>query len=199
MKAAPSNVVSYASRFEQAAAVESYEQQEYSPKSYATFIWQLQQPVLKQLLSAFRQNRPQPVRLLDFACGTGRIISFLEPMVDSADGVDLSEQMVDVARTKCQKARLMAGDILAQPALLPEPYDIITCFRFVLNVEPTLRSQALRQLRRSIREPDGLLLVNVHGNSRSLRHPAVLWKRWRMRHATAEAKAQAMLNEMSPH
>jgi hypothetical protein len=37
-----------------------------------------------------------------------------------------------------------------------------------------------------------LLIANVHGNSRSLRHPAILWRRRR------EKKPDTMLNEMSP-
>jgi hypothetical protein len=37
-------------------------------------------------------------------------------------------------------------------------------------------------------------VVNVHGNSHSLRHPAIVWRRWRERsHPTG-----AMLNEMPP-
>jgi hypothetical protein len=39
-----------------------------------------------------------------------------------------------------------------------------------------------------------MLLVNVHGNSHSLRHPAIAWRRWRER----GGKTDTMLNEMSP-
>jgi len=86
------------------------------------------------------------------------------------------------------------GDILTQPELLRKNYDVITAFRFRLNVEPEIRRRVLRRLREVIREPHGRLVVNVHGNSRSLRHPAIMWRRWRERsHQTG-----AMLNEMSP-
>jgi hypothetical protein len=102
--------------------------------------------------------------------------------------------MVAVARKKCRTARLEVGDILSRPEMLHKNYDVITSFRFLLNVEPELRSRVLKKLREVLREPDGLLVVNVHGNSRSLRHPAIVWRRWRER----ANKTDAMLNEMSP-
>ena len=122
------------------------------------------------------------------------MLASLEPLVDSAEGIDVSENMVAVARTKCVKARLLVGDILASPELLQKNYDVISCFRFLLNVEPEIRGRVLRRLREVLCAPAGRLLVNVHGNSHSLRHPAIVWRRRRER---AE-KSGAMLNEMSP-
>lgn len=185
---------SYSSRFQQPDAVAAYETGEYGAGSYATGIWQMQRPVVEQILKNFRSARPGPVRLLDFACGTGRVLSVLAPLVAAADGVDISENMVAVARGKCPKARLRVGDVLAQPELLAREYDLISCFRFLLNVEPELRGRVLRKLREVLRTPDGLLLVNVHGNARSLRHPAIAWRRWRQR----GGQTDVMLNEMSP-
>jgi predicted RNA binding protein YcfA (HicA-like mRNA interferase family) len=101
--------------------------------------------------------------------------------------------MIELARTKCVASRLFVGDILAQPELIQKKYDVITAFRFLLNVEPEIRPRALRRLREII-QADGWLILNVHGNSRSLRHPAILWRRWRER----ARPSGAMLNEMSP-
>jgi hypothetical protein len=103
--------------------------------------------------------------------------------------------MVAVARGKCPNARLRVGDVLAQPELLQPSYDVISCFRFVLNAEPELRGKILRRLRQVLRTPDGLLLINMHGNSGSLRHPAIVWRRWRER---GQRHSETMLNEMSP-
>jgi hypothetical protein len=102
--------------------------------------------------------------------------------------------MVALARAKCHKAQFKVGDILAQPELLHKNYEIITAFRFLLNVEPGLRPRVLRKLREAVRGPGGLLMLNVHGNSRSLRHPAIVWRRWRER----SQPCGTMLNEMSP-
>lgn len=185
--------INYADRFQQQDAVAFYDAGEYGKESYSSFIWQRQRPALEQILKDFRAAQSGPVRLLDFACGTGRVLSALEPLVDAADGVDISENMVAVARTKCTKARLQVGDVLAEPQLLADSYDVISCFRFLLNTEPGLREKILRRLRAVLRA-EGRLLVNVHGNSRSLRHPAIVWRRWRER----DGKNNVMLNEMSP-
>jgi len=185
---------SYASRFQDQAEVEAYESKEYGAASYATHVWQWQRPVLEQIIREFLRGRKAPARLLDFACGTGRVLAAVESLAQAAEGVDISENMVALARAKCRLARFKVGDILSQPDILQPAYEIITAFRFLLNVEPALRGRVLRKLREAIREPDGLLIVNVHGNSRSLRHAAVAWRRWR----EAAQPTQAMLNEMSP-
>ena len=190
----PSPPINYSDRFQEPTAVAAYETKEYGVGSYSSFIWELQRPVLEKIVADFRKTQADPVRLLDFACGTGRVISCLEPLVDTAEGVDISESMVAVARKKCRTARFQVGDILSRPEMLHNNYDVITSFRFLLNVEPELRSRVLKKLREVLREPDGLLVVNVHGNSRSLRHPAIVWRRWRER----ANKTDAMLNEMSP-
>jgi SAM-dependent methyltransferase len=187
-------ISSYANRFQARDDVASYDLKEYGAGSYSSRIWELERPQLVQILLQHQAAVGRSLTLLDFACGTGRVLACLEPNVVSADGIDISPEMVAVARTKCAKARLQVGDILTQPELLQQNYDVITAFRFLLNVEPEIRRRALRRLREVIRAPHGLLVVNLHGNSRSLRHPAILWRRWRERsHQTG-----AMLNEMSP-
>jgi SAM-dependent methyltransferase len=190
----PARPASYSDRFQVPAAVAAYEAEEYGAGSYATFIWNLQRPVLEKIVTDFRQAQAGPVRLLDFACGTGRVLASLESLVDAAEGVDISGNMVEIARQKCRAARLHTGDILAAPELLAGKFAVITCFRFLLNAEPELRRRVLKKLRDRLREPDGLLVVNVHGNARSLRHPAIVWRRWRER----TRPTGAMLNELSP-
>jgi SAM-dependent methyltransferase len=188
-----SETTRYSSRFQDRSSVQDYESKEYGASSYSSVVWQWQRPVVEKLIQEFRRGRTGPIRLLDFACGTGRVTSALEPLVDETLGVDISKNMVALARAKCSKAQLKVGDILAQPDLLEGNFDLITAFRFLLNVEPQMRRRVLRRLHEVIR-PDGWLIVNVHGNSRSLRHPAILWRRWRER----GQKTDAMLNEMSP-
>jgi SAM-dependent methyltransferase len=185
---------SYANRFQARDDVASYDLKEYGAGSYASRIWELQRPQLVEILLEHQAAVRHSLTLLDFACGTGRVLASLEPNVVAVDGIDISPEMVAVARTKCTKARLQVGDILTQPGLLQKDYDVITAFRFLLNVEPEMRRRALRRLREVIRVPHGLLAVNVHGNSSSLRHPAILWRRWRER----SNQTDAMLNEMSP-
>jgi SAM-dependent methyltransferase len=186
--------ISYGTRFQTKDAVARYDLGEYSAGSYSSRIWELQRPVLVEILGQHQAAVRHSLSLLDFACGSGRVLASLEPQVLAAEGIDISPEMVAAAAAKCKKARLQAGDILKQPALLKKDYDVITAFRFLLNVEPEIRRRALRRLREVIHPRQGLLVVNVHGNSRSLRHPAIVWRRWRER----SHETPAMLNEMSP-
>jgi SAM-dependent methyltransferase len=188
------STTSYARRFQAKDDVEYYDLKEYGAGSYSSCMWELQRPVLAETLKNHQAQVLHPLTLLDFACGTGRVTSYLESFVETVDGIDISREMVAVARKKCAKARLQVGDILAQSDLLQKKYDVITAFRFLLNVEPEIRRQALCRLREVICEPDGLLVANMHGNSRSLRHPAIVWRRWRER----SQQTGEMLNEMSP-
>jgi len=183
----------YRDRFQNKGEVIQYESREYAPNAYATKIWQLQRPVLMEIVRQYRMERGQAPALLDFGCGTGRVLSSLEGLAATADGIDISPLMVEVAREKCKKANLIAGDIVTHPHLLQGKYDVITIFRFLLNAEPIIRRWVLLRLR-DIIHPAGELIVNVHGNSRSARHPGIVWTRWRNRH---QSKSQ-VLNELSP-
>lgn len=182
-------ITSYSERFQDAASIADYESREYAAGSYSSRIWELQKPAVEKIVADF--CRGKTVRLLDFACGTGRVISVLESFATEADGIDISAGMVGIAKAKCRQTNFQVGNILSQPELLKTPYDLITAFRFLLNTGPEIRLPVLKTLRRAL-NPGGLLIANVHGSSRSLRHPAIWWRRYR------EKNPGTMLNEMSP-
>ena len=91
--------------------------------------------------------------------------------------------------------QLKVGNIVTNPELLSSRYDVITAFRFLLNVEAEVRRQVLTKLRSVIHPQDGRLIVNMHGNRHSLRHPAIVWRR----RQESRRPTGVMLNEMSPH
>lgn len=110
----------------------------------------------------------RPVRALDFACGTGRILATLEEHAASATGVDVSEAMLAEARKKLKRSHLLRANIVEEPVLAGERFDLITAFRFFVNAEPALRFDVLRALR-PLLAPDGYLVFNDHHNPRSIR------------------------------
>lgn len=165
----------YSVRFQDQNHAEHYEHAEYSPDSYPTYIWQLQKPVLREILQSLRKDRG-PISLLDFACGSGRILSFVEEEVDHSDGVDVSEPMVAIAQGKCNNSDIYVGDVLKCPDLLQKDYDVITCFRFLLNVDEDTRIQALKELRKRLVQKNGVLVTNIHGNSFSVRRLALIYR-----------------------
>jgi SAM-dependent methyltransferase len=184
---------SYSSRFLKREAAESYAQGEYGRESYASAIWHLQAPLLKKILGRVRQENPEGSHF-DFACGTGRITRLAEDFFEKVDALDISPTMVDIAREEDSKAKFFVGNILESPELCPGPYASITSFRLLLNVDPLLRAPILVQLNRRL-QPNGALIVNLHGNRKSLRHPAILWKKWK--HRGDADPSNIMLNEMS--
>jgi SAM-dependent methyltransferase len=166
----------YATRFREKKEVINYDFVEYSPESYASYIWSLQKPTLKKIITKHRSTAP--ARLLDFACGTGRVLSYVENLVDQSAGIDISPEMAELAQAKCTKANIMVGDILLEPSLVSGDYDFVTMFRFLLNTEEEMRFQVLRELRKRLVNRKGLLIANVHGNSSSARSVALAYRRF---------------------
>lgn len=133
----------------------------YATDPWHRYLWGREQEVLRRLLH--EQFGDAPIDLLDFACGTGRITSFLEPLVRSAVGVDVSSSMLGEARTKLTKTELFEGNLLEAPVFGPRTFNLITAFRFFVNAEPALRLGAIRALEPYL-APGGCLVFNNHQN-----------------------------------
>lgn len=103
---------------------------------------------------------------LDFACGTGRIISLVEPYARVSIGIDISEKMLAEARPRCPRTTFIVAD-LTRASVDAGPFDLITGFRFLGNAQHSLRLEALRALRRVLK-PGGYLLMNNHRNPWSI-------------------------------
>src|SRR5919204_5449185 len=92
-----------------------YDQVIYDPAGYDTFIWSMQRSVLRNLVRRQAAGSKR-LKYLDFACGTGRIISALEDLTTEAVGLDISPQMVNAAGTRTSyRAVLKSGDMLDEP------------------------------------------------------------------------------------
>jgi SAM-dependent methyltransferase len=144
--------------------VASYERDLWDTRAAKGLEWMLERSLIEELL----RSHPQPRRAIDFACGTGRVLSFLAERSREVIGVDISAAMLEVAAARCPSARLVLGDVTVNPALVTETADVVTAFRFLLNAEPPLRDASLDWMRDRL-GPEGLLIVNFHRNPHSLR------------------------------
>lgn len=180
----------YESQFLSPGRVAGYDDL-YRPGSRDSWVWELQQPILRDIIARESTARPS-VRLLDYACGTGRVLSFVSGLVDHAEGVDISGEMVALAQQRCPDATVIQGDV-SSPGL--GQYDVATCFRFILNAQPELRGEVLAGLHARLVDTNGILIVNNHGNRRSLRHPAVRLSRSRavFRNELSDEQVRTML------
>lgn len=152
-----------------------YDQVLFSPGAYDAAVWEIEQNVLSTLFDRYFPTTPE--KALDFACGTGRITSFLLPRCKQVVGIDISEEMLSEARRKLPQVIFIHGDLTRDRALLRafEPFDCVTAFRFFLNAEPALRHEVLAVMH-EVLKPGGILICNNHGNSLSL-WPLVRWVR----------------------
>lgn len=147
-------------------SAESYDRTVFEPGTYDHWVWQREQAYLLDILARHYQGKT--IDLLDFACGPGRIIAFLEPHVATSTGIDVAQPAIDLAREKLHKSTLVCGDITRDASLLSGPYNLITTFRFFLKAQESLRHAGLGALSKLL-APDGLLVIGVHGNDLSLR------------------------------
>jgi SAM-dependent methyltransferase len=156
-------------------SVQRYNEVVYQPGAYHDFIWSLQRDKLRELVDRAKRNCPS-LRYLDFACGTGRILSALEGIAATSTGVDISPNMAAVAVKRTTRSKIVVGDILQNPDLIDGAFDLITAFRFFLNAEPDLRIRVMRALAKRLRTPNSILIFSVHGNRTSLRHLAIWYR-----------------------
>lgn len=137
------------------------EYEQFHQTAWQRFLWSREQEILLGILGKYFADRD--VHLLDFACGTGRISTFLENRVKTSTGVDVSDSMLAIAREKLKRTQIIEADITAQNILKPGKFNLITAFRFFLNAEPELRTAVLRALVEVLDE-DGCLVFNNHRN-----------------------------------
>jgi SAM-dependent methyltransferase len=137
---------------------------EWNPGTISDLIWRIEKMLLNDVIRGFPNY---PMSVLDFACGTGRILSFLEKIVDKCVGIDVSSEMVEVARKRCVRSQIIEGDLTVNSNLLHCKFDLVTVFRFFLNAQDALRIEALQALHSVLRK-EGILIANFHFNPLSL-------------------------------
>ncbi len=138
-----------------------YELKSFAKNSANSSLWKSEREYMSSVVEKFVVNKD---KYLDFACGTGRIIADFADSFTEAEGVDISEQMLSVAKKKKIKAKLVQGDITANAGIIGDNFDLITTFRFFLKAQDTLRHQVMGILTEKL-TPGGIMVFNIH-NSR---------------------------------
>lgn len=104
---------------------------------------------------------------MDFACGTGRITEVASGIFPEVIGVDISHDMLEVARARLPTVSFYQGDVTQDAALVKQQFDCMTAFRFFLNAEPALRRDVLAWMSEHVRS-GGVLIGNIHMNPWSI-------------------------------
>lgn len=135
-------------------------------------IWILEQEVLQDIISYYFPTT-RTKKLLDYACGTGRVIQFLADSFawHQAVGADISLTMLEEAKrhtpstTSIKYVVMNAGDEIKN---MEQRFDVLTAFRLFLNLEPENRLKILNGLKKYLTD-DGILIFNNHMNRYSLK------------------------------
>ena len=128
-------------------------------------IFKIETKIIKKVVNKYYRSKGKINNYLDFACGTGRITQIIEKVAKNSNGVDISPDMLAVAKKKCKKTKFVRQDITKKP--LKGKFDLITAWRFFLNAENKLRKDVLLSLRKNIAK-DGKLIFNIHMNRYSI-------------------------------
>ncbi|MCT0199979.1 class I SAM-dependent methyltransferase [Synechococcus sp. CS-1325] len=105
-------------------------------------------------------------KALDVGCGTGgRILSALEKAGFELTGLDVSQEMLRIARDHHPTVAFMWADVCTwEPA---GPFDLITAWDSLIHVPLALQGSVLEKLCHAL-NPHGVILITVGGSKGEL-------------------------------
>jgi ubiquinone/menaquinone biosynthesis C-methylase UbiE len=117
-------------------------------------------PYDRALLTAFAEEAPAGLPLVDIGCGPGHVAAFLHGLGRDTVGIDLSSGMVEQARRLFPGPEFRHGSMLTLD--LPDAAVAgVAAFYSLIHVEPADRPRVLAEFARVL-VPGGLALVAFH-------------------------------------
>lgn len=115
-------------------------------------------PILDTMLEAVKPGE----KILDIACGTGRICSFIEAKGVEYHGIDISEQEISFAKSRCPQGDFKLGSMLDLP-YEDESFDVV--FHIAALHHLWTKPERLKALAEAFRvlKPGGRLNLTVMG------------------------------------
>lgn len=113
-------------------------------------------------------------RILEVACGTGRLMAIMEENGYEVTGLDLSQKMLKIARKRC-KGELLMQDM--RDILIGKPFDALIClggsFGYMLTDEDV--NKALKGFNRALRG-GGILMFDSFDADKSRQYEFGGWR-----------------------
>ena len=129
-------------------------------------VWQepqIQSNGIRQFERALQFSTPRPTAL-DVGCGSsGRFMDLLGRHGFHVEGVDVSEQMIALARKRHPQGTFYHADIVAWP--LPQKYDFIAAWDVIWHIPLEAQTTVMQKICAGLR-PNGVLILTMGGLDR---------------------------------
>jgi len=123
-------------------------------------------PFDRELLDRFAESVSGAGEVWEIGCGPGQVARYLKDRGVRISGIDLSEKMVDAARSSNADISFARGDMLALD--FPDnSLSGIVSFYAIIHLKRADVTRALKEMFRVL-EPAGQLLVSFHGGEGEL-------------------------------
>lgn len=118
-------------------------------------------PFDRKMLDWLIEKTGAPGTICDMGCGPGQIARYLFQRGAQVCGVDLSEEMVRVARERNPMISFQQGNMLRLEAITDNSYVGIAAFYSIIHIPKSAVVSALTELKRVLC-PGGVLLLTHH-------------------------------------
>lgn len=124
-------------------------------------------PLDRALLASLAEQTGPNGPVADLGCGPGHVAGWLARHGSPATGIDLSAEMIAVARADHPEATFRVGDLVSLPAADGE-FGAAVAFYSIIHLAPSELPVAFQEIHRVLR-PGGLFLAAFHIGS-EVRH-----------------------------
>lgn len=115
----------------------------------------------REMYIAFRKiMRKTPKRVLDFGCGTGRLLNLFDPNSTQYVGLDISKNKLALAHEKNDEALLIWNGTNPQIPFLDEYFDAIICYSVFTHTPKTQTTSILSEFARVLKR-EGLIYASI--------------------------------------
>lgn len=117
-----------------------------------------QSMILEKFHNCFAQVGTNHPKVLDLGCGAGYDSKILNKLGARVSGIDISEKLVDIAKSKVPTCKFFVGDI-NQPMTALGKFDGVVCLATIIHVDITNMKKVMQNIA-NVMKKGALLLVS---------------------------------------